>query len=43
MKSNIPVRKILTAFPKTKIHSISDLTEANSNDEIIQIKIKKEK
>ena len=43
MKSNISVRKILTAFPKTKIHSISDLTEANSNDEIIQIKIKKEK
>ena len=42
MKSNISVRKILTAFPKTKIHSISDLTEANSNDEIIQIKIKKE-
>ena len=43
MKSNISVRKILTEFPKTKIHSISDLTEANSNEEIIQIKIKKEK
>ena len=43
MKDNLLVKKILNAFPLTKIHSISDLTDVNSNEEKVYFNIKKEK
>ena len=43
MKDNLLVKKILNAFPLTKIHSISDLTDVNSNEEKVYYNIKKEK
>ena len=43
MKDNLLIKKILNAFPLTKIHSISDLTDVNSNEEKVYYNIKKEK
>ena len=43
MKDNLLIKKILNAFPLTKIHSISDLTDVNSNEEKVYFNIKKEK
>ncbi len=43
MKDNLLVKKILNAFPLTQIHSISDLTDVNSNEEKVYFNIKKEK
>ena len=42
MKQNSEVKKILNEFPDSKIHSITDLAEANDKDDIKNIKIKKE-
>ena len=43
MKNNIEIKKILKEFPESKIHSITELTEVNSNEQITHKKIKKEK
>ena len=43
MKNNSHIKKILLEFPNSKIHSITELTEANIKDEIIKSKIKKER
>ena len=43
MKNNIEIKKILKEFPESKIHSITELTEVNSNEQITHTKIKKEK
>ncbi len=43
MKNNIQVKKILEEFPKSRIHSITGVTDANLNDEVINSNIKKEK
>ena len=43
MKNNIEIKKILEEFPESKIHSITELTEVNSNEQITHTKIKKEK
>ncbi len=43
MKNNIEVKKILKEFPESKIHSITELTDVNTNEEIINSNIKKEK
>ncbi|MDA9748538.1 DNA polymerase III subunit gamma/tau [Pelagibacteraceae bacterium] len=43
MKNNAQVIKILKEFPDSRIHSISDLTDVNTNEEIINLDIKKEK
>ena len=43
MKNNIEIKKILKEFPESKIHSITELTEVNSNEQITDTKIKKEK
>ena len=43
MKNNIEIKKILKEFPESKIHSITELTEVNSNEQITHAKIKKEK
>ena len=42
MKQNSEVKKILNEFPDSKIHSITDLAEANDKDDIKNIKITKE-
>ncbi len=43
MKNNIHIKKILNEFPKSRIHSITELTDVNINEEIINSNIKKEK
>ncbi len=43
MKNNTQVKKILEEFPKSRIHSITELTDVNTNEEIINSNIKKEK
>ena len=43
MKDNLLVKKILNEYPLTQIHSISDLTDVNSNEEKVYFNIKKEK
>ena len=43
MKDNLLVKKILNEYPLTQIHSISDLTDVNSNEEKDYFNIKKEK
>ena len=43
MKNNSEVKKILTQFPDSRIHSITELTEINTNENIINSNIKKEK
>ncbi len=43
MKNNIQVKKILEEFPNSKIHSISELTDTDINEEIFNSNITKEK
>ena len=43
MKNNIDVKKLLKEFPESEIHSITELAEVNSKDDIINTNIKKEK
>ncbi len=43
MKNNPEVKKILNEFPESEIHSITDLTEVNANEESFNLDIKKEK
>ncbi len=43
MKNNTLVKKILEEFPKSRIHSITELTEVNNDEDTINLKIKKEK
>ena len=43
MKNNIDVKKLLKEFPDSEIHSITELGEVNSQDDIINTNIKKEK
>ncbi len=43
MKNNSEVKKILTEFPDSRIHSITELTEINTNENIISSNIKKER
>ena len=43
MKNNSEIKKILKEFPKSEIHSITELSEVNSNEENIESEIKKEK
>ena len=43
MKNNIDVKKLLKEFPESEIHSITELGEVNSQDDIINTNIKKEK
>ncbi len=42
MKNNNLVKKILIEFPESSIHSITELTDVNTNEDIINSKIKKE-
>ena len=42
MKNNNLVKKILIEFPESSIHSITELTDVNTNEGIINSKIKKE-
>ncbi len=43
MKNNSQVKKILDEFPDSKIHSISELTDIDKNEEISNSKMTKEK
>ena len=43
MRNNIDVKKLLKEFPESEIHSITELAEVNSQDDIINTNIKKEK
>ena len=43
MKNNIQIKKLLKVFPNSKIHSITELTDVNSNEQIIEPNIVKEK
>ena len=43
MRNNIDVKKLLKEFPESEIHSITELGEVNSQDDIINTNIKKEK
>ena len=43
MKNNIEVKKILNEFPESKIHSITELAEVNTDEEVLNSNIKKEK
>ena len=43
MKNNIQIKKLLKVFPNSKIHSITELTYVNSNEQIIEPNIVKEK
>ena len=43
MKNNSQVKKILEEFPNSKIHSISELTDTDINEEIFNSNITKEK
>jgi len=43
MKNNIDVKKLLKEFPESEIHSITELAEVNSQEDIINANIKKEK
>ncbi len=43
MKNNIHVKKILNEFPNCRIHAITELSDVNDQEEIIDSKIKKEK
>ncbi len=43
MKNNGEIKKVLKEFPKSKIHSITDLADININDEIADLNFKKEK
>ena len=43
MKNNIDVKKLLKEFPESEIHSITELAEVNSQEDIINTNIKKEK
>ena len=43
MKNNFDVKKLLKEFPESEIHSITELAEVNSKEDIINANIKKEK
>ena len=43
MKNNYDVKKLLKEFPESEIHSITELAEVNSKEDIINANIKKEK
>ncbi len=43
MKNNNDVKKILKEFPASQIHSITELTDVNNKEEILDSNIKKEK
>ena len=43
MKNNPNIKRILKEFPESKIHSITELADVNSIDEIVKSNIKKEK
>tara|TARA_B100001093_G_scaffold158391_1_gene150915 strand:- start:1301 stop:2986 length:1686 start_codon:yes stop_codon:yes gene_type:complete len=43
MKNNFDVKKLLKEFPESEIHSITELAEVNSKEDIINTNIKKEK
>ncbi len=43
MQNNKDVKKILESFPKSKIHSITDLADIHSNKEILKNSLEKEK
>ena len=43
MKNNHQVKKILEEFPDSRIHSITELAEVNSSEDLTNLKIKKEK
>ena len=43
MKNNTEIKKILNEFPKSNIHSITELTEVNKQEDIMNLNIKKEK
>ena len=43
MKNNYDVKKLLKEFPESEIHSITELAEVNSKEDIINNNIKKEK
>tara|TARA_B100000676_G_C17532054_1_gene558150 strand:- start:16 stop:630 length:615 start_codon:yes stop_codon:yes gene_type:complete len=43
MKNNNQVKKLLREFPDSAIHSITELTEVNSDDDTLNINMKKEK
>ncbi len=43
MKNNNDVKKILKEFPASQIHSITELTDVNNKEEILDLNIKKEK
>ncbi len=43
MKQNNKVQKILNGFPGSKIHSITELTDVNDEEEIINLEFEKEK
>ncbi len=43
MKNNNQVKKLLREFPDSAIHSITELTEVNSDDDTLNLNMKKEK
>ena len=43
MKDNLEIKKILKEFPNSEIHSITELSEVNSSEELMGSEIKKEK
>ncbi len=43
MKNNPEVKKILNEFSESRIHSITELADANTNEDIVDSKITKEK
>jgi len=43
MKNNLEVKEILKEFPNSKIHSITDLTDVNDDEDISKLNIEKEK
>ncbi len=43
MKNNIHVKKILNEFPASKIHAITELTDINYDEELVNLNIEKEK
>ncbi len=42
MKNNPDIKKILEEFPKSKIHAITELSEANNSEPVLNLKIEKE-
>ena len=41
MKNNPDIKKILEEFPKSKIHAITELSEANNSEPVLNLKIEK--